>query len=316
MAEGTAPAGWYPDTTKPGQQRYWDGKAWTEHVAPLAPTAPAGSGPAATTATTPTTAGPTTPTATPAAAATATAPTTPVAPAGAPTMQQPAVPGSYPPPGGYPPPGAAGVPMPGSPGSRTNALAIVSFVAGLIWICGAGSFIAVILGHVSLSQIKRTQEKGRGFAIAGLILGYIGVALTILAVVALAVGSKKASDTLKQHATNKNGVLSISGNKQHPPQDDVVLNSCAVAPDGTFVAHVTITNHSSGVSDYVVDVVFLSTNGNTQLGSSTVLQGRVAAGAVVEAEGGSASSPNGQTFTCKLTEADRFASTDLAPANP
>ena len=41
MAEGTAPAGWYPDTTKPGQQRYWDGNAWTDHVAPLTPTAPA-----------------------------------------------------------------------------------------------------------------------------------------------------------------------------------------------------------------------------------------------------------------------------------
>ena len=40
MAEGTAPAGWYPDTTKPGQQRYWDGNAWTDHVAPLTPTAP------------------------------------------------------------------------------------------------------------------------------------------------------------------------------------------------------------------------------------------------------------------------------------
>ena len=26
----TTPAGWYPDDS--GQQRYWDGNAWTEHV--------------------------------------------------------------------------------------------------------------------------------------------------------------------------------------------------------------------------------------------------------------------------------------------
>lgn len=26
------PAGWYPDTQQPGQQRYWDGQRWTEHV--------------------------------------------------------------------------------------------------------------------------------------------------------------------------------------------------------------------------------------------------------------------------------------------
>ena len=29
-----APAGWYPDPELPGQQRYWDGLAWTEHRAP------------------------------------------------------------------------------------------------------------------------------------------------------------------------------------------------------------------------------------------------------------------------------------------
>ena len=28
-----APAGWYPDPTVPGQQRYWDGTQWTEHTA-------------------------------------------------------------------------------------------------------------------------------------------------------------------------------------------------------------------------------------------------------------------------------------------
>jgi uncharacterized RDD family membrane protein YckC len=37
----SAPAGWYPDPQQsapgaPPQQRYWDGQAWTEHVAPIA----------------------------------------------------------------------------------------------------------------------------------------------------------------------------------------------------------------------------------------------------------------------------------------
>jgi fatty acid desaturase len=30
------PAGWYPDSRMPNTQRYWDGQAWTEQVAPLA----------------------------------------------------------------------------------------------------------------------------------------------------------------------------------------------------------------------------------------------------------------------------------------
>lgn len=36
MAPAAAPAGWYPDTTRPGMQRYWDGAQWTNHMAPLA----------------------------------------------------------------------------------------------------------------------------------------------------------------------------------------------------------------------------------------------------------------------------------------
>lgn len=30
---------WYPDPSTPGQQRYWDGTQWTEHVAPMVPSA-------------------------------------------------------------------------------------------------------------------------------------------------------------------------------------------------------------------------------------------------------------------------------------
>lgn len=38
MTETTTPAGWYRDTQTPGQLRYWDGGAWTAHVAPIPPT--------------------------------------------------------------------------------------------------------------------------------------------------------------------------------------------------------------------------------------------------------------------------------------
>jgi hypothetical protein len=33
----------------------------------------------------------------------------------------------------------------------------------------------VIFGHIAIGQIKKTGEGGRGLAIAGLIIGYIGI---------------------------------------------------------------------------------------------------------------------------------------------
>lgn len=53
---------------------------------------------------------------------------------------------------------------------RYNVLAVVSLVSAFFV-----SLAAVITGHIALSQIKKTGEKGRGLAIAGLVLGYAGM---------------------------------------------------------------------------------------------------------------------------------------------
>lgn len=71
-------------------------------------------------------------------------------------------------------------------GPKTNTLAIVSLVAsiaGLVILWGIGSIAGVICGHISLGQIKKTGEQGRGMAVAGLIIGYVGIALAIIGVI-------------------------------------------------------------------------------------------------------------------------------------
>ncbi len=65
------------------------------------------------------------------------------------------------------------------PVRRTNGLAIASFVLGLL---GFG-LLPVIFGHVALGQIRRDGDGGAGFAIAGLVLGYLVLASAIVAVV-------------------------------------------------------------------------------------------------------------------------------------
>jgi hypothetical protein len=54
----------------------------------------------------------------------------------------------------------------------TNGLAIASFICSLLCV----SLVGVIPGHVALSQMKKSPQDGRGLAIAGLVLGYIGLA--------------------------------------------------------------------------------------------------------------------------------------------
>ena len=49
-------------------------------------------------------------------------------------------------------------------------------VLGILWMWWIGSVLAVIFGHVALSQMRRSGQGGRGMAIAGMVLGYLGVA--------------------------------------------------------------------------------------------------------------------------------------------
>ncbi len=92
--------------------------------------------------------------------------------------QQPAPPqypyGSDAPAGAYGANAGPGAPAP----QQTNTLAVLSLILGIL-VAPAG----IITGHLALSKIKRTGEAGRGLALAGTIIGYVGTALAVLALV-------------------------------------------------------------------------------------------------------------------------------------
>ncbi|MDX1890865.1 peptidylprolyl isomerase [Mycolicibacterium sp. 050158] len=87
------------------------------------------------------------------------------------------IPPSPPPYGVYPPPGP-GYPPP----VRTNGLAIASLICAFLFFP-----LGIVFGHVSLSQIRKRHEDGRGLAIAGLVLSYVAALLTVVAVLLLVV---------------------------------------------------------------------------------------------------------------------------------
>ena len=60
--------------------------------------------------------------------------------------------------------------------ARTSGKAIVSLICGLFFFFFPISIVAVVFGHLSLSEIRKSagRLKGDGLAIAGLVLGYAG----------------------------------------------------------------------------------------------------------------------------------------------
>jgi fumarate reductase subunit D len=87
-------------------------------------------------------------------------------------MEQPP---SYPP----PPPGGYGYPPP--QGAGTNSMAIASLVCSLFgWLCVIGPILGLIFGFLALGQIKQTGQGGRGMAIAGIVIGGLVIAASIV----------------------------------------------------------------------------------------------------------------------------------------
>ncbi|MBZ5694190.1 MAG: DUF4190 domain-containing protein [Acidobacteriia bacterium] len=91
-------------------------------------------------------------------------------------------------------PSAAGqVPGGAAPSSTgaavTSGKAIGSLICGLLGFIPFVSIAAIVLGHLSLSEIRKSAGRltGQGLAIAGLVLGYLGLFYIVLIVAAIAI---------------------------------------------------------------------------------------------------------------------------------
>jgi hypothetical protein len=63
-------------------------------------------------------------------------------------------------------------------------------VLGIVWIYWIGSILAVVFGHIVLRRAKRNPaEKGYGFAVAGVALGWTGIGVLSLLVVVGIIGA-------------------------------------------------------------------------------------------------------------------------------
>jgi hypothetical protein len=70
---------------------------------------------------------------------------------------------------------------------QTSSLAIISLVSGILgWtlVPWLGSLVAIITGHMARAEIRRNPDtmEGDGIAVAGLVLGWLSIGLTVLAI--------------------------------------------------------------------------------------------------------------------------------------
>jgi hypothetical protein len=87
---------------------------------------------------------------------------------------------------GYPAPSVIAV-------RRTNRMAVAAMIVALAALIVGGSIkglpgliplsfclVGAILGHIALRRIRQTGERGKGFAITGITVGWIGTSLLVL----------------------------------------------------------------------------------------------------------------------------------------
>jgi len=109
--------------------------------------------------------------------------------------------GQQPPSGGYQQPGygqqypTGGFPQyppqyPGYPGGMQrpkegSGLAVGSLVCSIVGIvlCFVVTIAGIVMGHIAYAKAKRGEAEGQGVALAGIIVGYVGIGLNILALI-------------------------------------------------------------------------------------------------------------------------------------
>ncbi len=81
-------------------------------------------------------------------------------------------------------------PKPQAPQAAPDGNAVASLILGILGITVIPvilSILAVIIGRASIDDAYKRGERGSAMATAGVILGWIGVAVAVVAVVALAI---------------------------------------------------------------------------------------------------------------------------------
>jgi type II secretory pathway pseudopilin PulG len=145
------------------------------------------------------------------------------------------------------------------PPPRTSGKAIASLIFGFFSLLLPAAIVAIILGHISHSEIRKSNGRitGNGLAIGGLVLGYLGVAMIpILIIAAIAIPNLLRSRIAANEASAVGSLRTINTAERayqgNYPNAGFACDLSKLAGDGSspdhagFIDNVLATGHKSG----------------------------------------------------------------------
>jgi TM2 domain-containing membrane protein YozV len=147
--------------------------------------------------------------------------------------------------------------------SGTSGFAIASLVLGIFGIFAITAILSLVFGFLGLAKIRRTGQRGKGLAIAGIVLSGAWIILLI----ALGISSGNQAQRSANGQINKGGNLSVlslkSGDCFAYPTDQQEVNTvtaipCSQAHDAQVFAQFNLSGTSS---NYPTNMIQLASNG-------------------------------------------------------
>ncbi len=141
--------------------------------------------------------------------------------------------------------------VPPEANQKYNGLAIAGFICSFLV-----SLPGLILSIVGLNQIKKQGGKGKGLAIAGIIISAAGMVIQVILVIALIVGGASyASKAIDEAKTDSFYSQSSSGNGDSSDKSKAQDNLDDVLDDTLGETHDDLTDGDYGLYDSIQDFV-------------------------------------------------------------
>ncbi len=135
---------------------------------------------------------------------------------------------------------------------------------------------------------RAPRPRGQGCLVALAIVAGLTVFLVLLAAAMLARASDSVDEARRREAA------------------DVELTDCLPTDAGLMASTVKVTNHSSKRSNYVIDIVFESSDGSRQLAARSVFVNDLEPGQATQQEAGTLTSTPA-SFDCRVSQVQRFS---------